>query len=209
MPRRLAVVLVAGAGIAGAHLLDGWAYQHLAWPAAGDRDWGRLLRVLGFAPTWLVLALLLWLEGRSRPQGSGRPLISSARAVVAAVVVGGIMSEVAKLLIGRERPNVAGGLYQFRTFDLDSLNTASFGMPSGHTMVAFSGAGALSRRYPRLAPVLLALAAGCGLTRVFAQAHFLSDVVAGAVAGGWISGPITRWVAEREVRTDLPKGGTP
>ena len=44
-------------------------------------------------------------------------------------------------------------------------------------------ASALSRRFPRIAPLLYLLAAGCGLSRLMAQAHYLSDVVAGAVGG--------------------------
>ena len=59
------------------------------------------------------------------------------------------------------------------------------------TYAALAGATVLARRYPRTTPLLLALAAGCGLTRVFAHAHYLSDVVAGALGGsaiGWRAG---------------------
>ncbi len=53
----------------------------------------------------------------------------------------------------------------------------------------------------RAAPVLLALAAGCGLTRVFAHAHFLSDVVVGAIGGGWLGNVIAGRVAEKAKET--------
>lgn len=192
MNQRVFLILAAVTAIAAAHGLDGYAYREWAWAAPAERDWGRLLRVLGYAPTWLVVALLLWLQGRGQ-EPSGRPLVVSARALVFAVVLGGIVSEAAKLLIRRERPNVADGAYHFRAFDIDPFNTSRLGLPSGHAMVAFAGAGALSQRYPRATPLLLALAAGCGLTRVFAQAHFLSDVVVGALAGGTLG----RWVARR------------
>lgn len=195
MNQRVFLILAAAAAIAAAHGLDGYAYREWVWAAPAERDWGRLLRVLGYAPTWLVVALVLWLQGRGREE-SGRPTVVSARALVFAVVLGGIVSEVAKLLIRRERPNVADGAYHFRAFDVDPFSTSRLGLPSGHTMVAFAAAGALCQRYPRAAPVLLALAAGCGLTRVFAQAHFLSDVVVGALAGGALG----RWVARRVAR---------
>ena len=180
------VTLVAAGGcLAVAHWLDPWAYQHLAWPAAGDRDWGRLLRILGFIPTWAAVAGLLWAESRSgKPNATA--LAVSAKSLVVAVILGGVISELLKMLVRRERPNVTAGLYHFRPFDDQPFNTGKLGMPSGHTMVAFAGAGTLARRYPKMAPLLLALAAGCGLTRVFAQAHFLSDTVAGAFGGGWI-----------------------
>jgi undecaprenyl-diphosphatase len=199
--RRWLLAALAVVGIVAAHLLDGWAYRELRWPAAADRDWGRLLRILGFAPTWLAIALMLWLEGRAAPAATGQSLRISAKGLVIAVLIGGIASEVAKLLIRRERPNVTDGLYQFRGFDIEPFSTSRLGLPSGHTMVAFSGAGALGRRYPRAAPVLLALAAGCGLTRVFAHAHFLSDVVVGAIGGGWLGSVIAGRVADKAKET--------
>ncbi len=192
---RFAPILGAMALLVLAHWLDPWAGSALRMPAANDRDWGRLLRILGFAPTWLVIAALFWLQSRAR---TDRPEVASdlaqtGRAVVVAVAVGGILAEVAKLLIRRERPDGDFSSYHFREFASAPFSTKSLGMPSSHVMVAFAGAAALGRRYPRTAPVLLALAAGCGLTRIFAQAHFLSDVVGGAVGGsavGW-------WAARR------------
>lgn len=199
--RRLLAVAIAGVTIVVAHWLDPWAYRTLVAPSVGEKDWGRLLRILGFAPTWLAIAGLFWLE--SRQSARSTELRATAGAVVVAVIVGGLLSELAKLLIRRERPNLSAGVYQFRSFGLEPFDTSQLGMPSGHAMVAFSGAGALSRRYPRTAPLLLALAAGCGLTRVLAHAHFLSDVVAGAVGGGWLGAA----VADRFGRG--PGGGAP
>ena len=57
-------------------------------------------------------------------------------------------------------------------------------MPSSHAAVAFGGAWMLAALYPRAAPIALALAAGCALTRVLEGDHWLSDVVA-AGALGW------------------------
>ena len=199
--RRYVLAGLALVAILAAHGFDEWAYRTLPWPAAGDRDWGRLLRVLGFAPTWLVIALAFWLEGRGRSNPADRRAVVSAKSVVVAVLIGGVVSELVKLVIRRERPNLNDGIYQFRTFGDDPFNSSPLGMPSGHTMVAFSGAGALSRRFPRAAPIILALAAGCGLTRLFAQAHFLSDVVAGAIGGGWLGWVVAGRIAASETAT--------
>lgn len=190
---RFGPIVAAVALMVIAHWLDPWAGSTLRLPSANDRDWGRLLRILGFAPTWLVIAALFWLQSRVRTERTaiGSDLAQTARALVIAVAVGGILAEVAKLLIRRERPGGDFAAYHFREFVSAPLSTTHLGMPSGHTMVAFAGAATLGRRYPRTAPVLLALAAGCGLTRIFAQAHFLSDVVAGALGGsavGWWAG---------------------
>lgn len=196
MTRRLIWLAAAALMVVIGHALDGYAYREWVWSAPADRDWGRLLRVLGFAPTWGVVALGFWLEGRGRSsRDRPDPAVVTAQALVFAVVLGGIASEAAKLLIRRERPADAGGLYQFRAFDVDPFSTSRLGLPSGHTTVAFAGAGALAARYPRAAPLLFAVAAGCGLTRVFAQAHFLSDVVVGALGGGTIGRLVARRVA--------------
>ena len=55
------------------------------------------------------------------------------------------------------------------------------------TLLPFAGAALLARFYPRAAWVAYALAFGCAATRVLAQAHFVSDAVAGAIAG-WAVG---------------------
>lgn len=185
---------VAAAALASAHLVDWWAYDALHVDGVNERDWGRLLRVIGFAPTWLAVAAAFWLEGRAANPG-GDEHRATARAVLLAVIVGGLGAEALKLLIRRERPSADAGAYLFRSFADDPFSTRRLGMPSSHAMVAFAGAAALARRYPRAAPVLYGLAAGCGLTRIMAQAHFVSDVVAAAI-GGTAAG----WWADRRVR---------
>jgi len=55
-------------------------------------------------------------------------------------------------------------------------------------MVAFAAATALAHLFPRAKWVWFALAAGCAATRIIAHAHFLSDVMLGALMGwcvGW------------------------
>ena len=192
---RFAPVLAGVTLLLVAHWLDPWAVHALRLPSANDRDWGRLLRILGFAPTWLAIAGLFWLEsrGHAEPPERAADLARTGRDIVIAVAVGGILAEVAKLLIRRERPTAEFDGYHFQAF-AGSLNTKALGMPSSHVAVAFAGAAVVARRYPRTAPLLVALAAGCGLTRIFAQAHFLSDVVAGAL-GGWAVG---WWTGRRQ-----------
>ncbi len=170
--------------VAVAHLLDQWAYHALAYPPGNERDWGRMLRVVGYAPTWGLAALALWLEGRGRPAPSRS--VDAARAIVVAVAVGGLLGELVKIVVRRNRPD-ATGEYIYRAFADHPWSSRDFGMPSSHAVVAFAGATALSRRFPRVAPVALALAAGCGLTRLMAQAHFLSDVVVGAFGGSLVA----------------------
>jgi len=202
LPTRRTLNWIAAAAVLlmAAHLADWWVYRHVVVPGVNDRDWGRLLRTMGYAPTWGLLALAIWLEGRGREDAPAVAQRRAAGAVVLAMIVGGLGAELLKLLVRRERPD-ATGLYHFRAYSDRPFYSGGFGMPSSHAAVAFGGAGALHRRFPRAAPVLYALAFGCGMTRILAQAHFLSDVVAGALigtaAGQWSFIRLTRGAARR------------
>lgn len=176
MSPRLRFLLIAVAAIVLAHLGDGWAYLHLVKDGVYDRDAGRLLRVIGYLPLWLVLAVALWLETRDRRR---------ALLLAFAPALAGLAAEVLKILLRRERPNLHDGAYFFRPFADEFLKTKAIGLPSSHAMVAFGGAWILCRLYPKGWPVWVLLAAGCALTRVQARAHFLSDVTVAAVAS-WL-----------------------
>jgi membrane-associated phospholipid phosphatase len=102
-------------------------------------------------------------------------------------VLAGGLAELLKLLIRRERPNLHDGEYVYRSFGERLLDSHDLGFPSSHVAVAFGGAAALARIYPRAGLVGYALAIGCGLSRLLAQAHFLSDVLAAAIVG-WAAG---------------------
>ncbi len=183
--RWLAVSAVA---VLAAHLLDEWAWRALRDPRVYERDWGRLLRILGYLPTWGIVALALWQGGTDRVRGAQR-----ARLVLLAPLLGGVVAEVAKLLLRRLRPDPELFGYAFRAFADGPWSNRGMGLPSSHMLVAFAGASALAVLFPRLRWLWYALAAGCGLTRVLAVGHFLSDVVvAGCVGWG-----VARWMASR------------
>jgi membrane-associated phospholipid phosphatase len=167
--------------------LDQWAWDHLRREGIYDKDWGRLLRIMGFLPTWLAgaAALILHDHGGTPPPSHGpwRRGLLLALAPLAA----GLICEVLKLLIRRERPGPHDGDYFFRAFDTDTWSTRGLGLPSSHAMVAFSAAAMLSFLFPRTWPVWWLLAAGAGYTRIAAGAHFLSDVALAAFAGWLVS----------------------
>ncbi len=99
----------------------------------------------------------------------------------------GAATETLKILVRRERPGISDGLYVFRTFSDGLFHGSPFGLPSGHTGVAFGAATILARLAPRAAVVWYLLAAGTAWTRVAQGAHFLSDVVAGGLIGYLVS----------------------
>ncbi len=169
-------VVIAVAATIVAHLLDPWAWQHLRNSAVYERDWGRALRVMGYLPIWLLLAAALWLETGDRRRAAGLAFVPA---------LGGLVAEVIKLVVRRERPNLHDGEYVFRPFADHLMSSKAMGVPSSHAVVAFAAAWVLCRYYPRAYPIWIALAAGCALTRVLAGAHFLSDVVI-AAAVAWL-----------------------
>ncbi len=193
MNRTARVTLFAVSAIVAAHLLDSWGWTVLRTDGVYDNDRGRLLRVIGYLPLWWVVAAGIWLESRSR---------RNALLVALAPVAAGLLAEVLKIVLRRERPRLHDGEYFFRPFSDLPFYTRDIGLPSSHALVAFGGAWMLCRIWPRAWPVWVLLAGGCAVTRVQAGAHFVSDVTVAAVAayllvamiwrrwGGEVSGPV-------------------
>lgn len=189
---RVARVLGVTAVLTGlAWMADGWVYAHWYDPKVYDRDWGRLLRIIGFLGTWLALAVAIALQEGAEP---ARRVLAKRRASLLfwSAALGGLVAEVGKLVIRRERPEPNHGVHAFRDWADRTWSSAGLAMPSSHTLVAFAGAAMLARVYPRARWVGYALAAGCGLTRVMARAHFLSDVVLAAGLGWAVAAVLVR-----------------
>jgi membrane-associated phospholipid phosphatase len=194
---RVAFVLLAAAIILYvATLLDGWAYASLVDPRVYERDWGRLLRVIGYLPLWILMAAALVLHDRGEhPRGTS--VWRRGTLLLGAVTAGGLAAEVLKLLLRRERPRLTDGEYVFRAFSDRPFHTGGIGLPSSHALVAFAAAAMLARLFPRATPVWYLLATGCALTRVMSRAHFLSDVALAALTGWAIVALIWRWQEKR------------
>jgi membrane-associated phospholipid phosphatase len=166
-------------------LADRWAYDHLYIDKLYDKDWARLLREVGWFPTWALMSVALWLAQRETDPANAK---RNALLLFLAPAVSGIVCEILKLLIRRERPEVNGGDYGFRPWSDEPFSTAGLALPSSHTMVAFAACTALARIFPGARWVWYGLAAGCAVTRVLARAHFVSDIALGALLGwsvGW------------------------
>jgi len=163
--------------------LDTWAWQHLRVEDVYGKDWGRLLRIAGFLPTWMLGSLALILTDAGPGSPPPRRFWWRGMLLTVAPLVAGLICEVLKILLRRERPGLHDGTYFFRSFADHPFSTGAIGLPSSHTMVAFAGAGMASYLFPRSWPAWMLLAAGCAFTRVAAQAHFLSDVVLAGMAG--------------------------
>ena len=191
--KRLLLTLLVGVAIfALSHAVDGWAFRHLVYRDVYDRDWGRMLRVMGFLPLWGLAALALILQDWRDHARRWRGFL-----IFAAPTVGGLLCEVLKLLIRRERPLPNGGEYVFRSFSERPFSTGGLALPSSHALVAFSAAAMLAHLFPRAGVVWYALAIGCALTRVLTQAHFVSDVVLSGLCGMVVAALMWRWYERR------------
>ena len=176
-------------------LADTWVYQQVSDPKVYERDWGRMLRVMGFLGTWAALAVAVALHEGTEPV---RRTLAKRRAwlLFGSAALGGLVAEVGKLLLRRERPEMRAGLHGFRAFSDHTWSTSGLALPSSHALVAFGGAAMLARLYPRSRWVGYTLAIGCAVTRVMARAHFLSDVVLAAGLGWIVAFALTRrWSA--------------
>ena len=177
-----------------AHALDQSAWQHVRVLDIYDKDLGRLFRLIGYLPTWLFIATAIWLHDRgertTRTHGWGW----RGGLILLAPTVGGALAELLKLAVRRLRPPMDTFEYLWRPFSERPFSTGGLGMPSSHTMVAFAGAAAMARLFPRAWWMWYLLATACGVTRVLAVAHFASDVVVGACLG-WAAGVVlTRYM---------------
>ncbi len=194
----LAITLAATAV---AMLVDRTVFELFNAPKVYDKDFGRLLRIMGFAGTWVALALAVGFQhdgseaARVRTRRRGWLLFWSP-------MLAGAIAEIVKILVRRERPALNDGAYGFRPWDERTWSGAGLAFPSSHTAVAFGGAFMLARLFPRARWVGYVLAAGCGITRIAARAHFVSDVVFAAGLGWFVSWLLWRRWAPGDARAD-------
>jgi membrane-associated phospholipid phosphatase len=89
-----------------------------------------------------------------------------------------------KMLVGRIRPYHGIPPFELHPFKYGIMNTeASFSFPSGDASLAFAMAMSLSFTIPKLRPLWWTLAVIVAFERIAENAHYPSDVVAGAALG--------------------------
>lgn len=181
-----ACVALGGAVLYVSLALDGPVWRHVHLEDALRRDWARLFRVTGYLPMWVLAAAALWLidaPGRAGGWLSWRAARRGAW-VLANAAGSGLLAEVVKIAVRRERPGDAGEVV-FRLWEGAWWKTGGLGFTSSHVGVSAGAACALICLFPRAWAVWALLPIGCGLTRLLDRAHFLSDCV-GAMLGAVI-----------------------
>lgn len=110
-----------------------------------------------------------------------------------AIGVPGLLVTVGKRLIGRVRPSALGP-FAYEPF---SWKAAYASFPSGHATTAFAAAVAVSLVWPRARWAIWLYAFLVAASRILVNAHFPSDVLAGAAVGALGAILVRNWFAAR------------
>lgn len=160
----------------------------------------RLLKLPGTFWFALGIAALIAIF-HSRSWRAAAPLLFSGPLVGFAYIL-------MKWSAGRHRPDKIIAPFDLHPFarGIVGLIHAESGLsfPSGHAAMAFATAVCLAAAWPRAAGLFFAVAAAVGAERVLENAHYLSDVVAGAGVGvlcGLVAVLVAnRWIGRTEHR---------
>lgn len=113
-----------------------------------------------------------------------------------AIALAGILTNIAKFLIGRARPKFIDtlGTTSFSPFEA-GYNFASF--PSGHSTTMGAVGAVLALWFPRWRLPIILATMFIAFTRIIARAHYSTDVVAGYSLGFLVTVALARFLAGR------------
>lgn len=140
------------------------------WESAWMTRVMRTLTHLGDTSTWMIVGLALGLSGGQGPRYAWLLGLGAGIAVLA--------SQILKRLCCRTRPSCGIG-----GFAALAENPDAFSFPSGHTAAAFGIAVSLAGEGSGLGALMLTLASGIAVSRVYLGAHYPLDVAAGTLVG--------------------------
>lgn len=105
--------------------------------------------------------------------------------LTASIIASGLITPTIKIVAGRSRPYEDAGTSDFRSLGANNPNSS---FPSGHTTESFALASVISAHYEETWVKVSAYTVTglVGIARTYHDAHFASDVVAGALIGNWV-----------------------
>ncbi len=100
--------------------------------------------------------------------------------LAASIIASGLITPTLKLIVGRSRPRANLGTANFQP-----LSDPNSSFPSGHTTEAFALASVIAEHYDErwVQYSAYTMASLVGVARSYHDAHFASDIVAGAIIG--------------------------
>lgn len=164
-------LLITGGLTAPSFLLDGELENYFA--DHPHEDFGLIGARLGGGVALAGVTVGLFSAGRI---ARGDRFRAASYDLSQAFIVNGVYTNLLKLAVRRERP--------------DGSNRASF--PSGHASNAFAISTAFAKHYPKLRVPLYGFATFVAVSRMAANKHHLSDVVAGSGLGAVIGSSVVR-----------------
>jgi undecaprenyl-diphosphatase len=191
----LAMVFADAPLAAASKQLPGWVHAAFAFMT----DFGKSGWFLW--PTGIVLAAIAAVTSPALAPLSRLVLATIAVRtgfLFAAIAVPSLFVTIIKRLIGRARPFVGADpdpfLYWPMVWRADYAS-----MPSGHATSALAAAIAVGLLWPRLRSLMLIYALVIAVSRVVLDAHYLSDVIAGAFVGSVGALIVRDWFARRHL----------
>ncbi len=114
----------------------------------------------------------------------------------------GLVQQPARMIAGRARPELGDGHFSFKPFTAAN-DRASF--ISGHAWSAFGISNIVARQIDQgwAYVTLFSLAGITGWSRLYADKHWLSDVLAGSILGYLSSTTIWKWFEGQRLGPDL------
>lgn len=189
------------AGIGAVMLLDKPIYAGVQRNRTGSTsDFSRFIQSFGSYPSFGIIGTF-YAVGALLDNTRAKSVAMDAFA--SSLVSSGVITTTLKVAAGRSRPSQEEGAYQFIPFGGDH----SF--PSGHTTQAFSLASVIAEHYNErwIDIASYGIATLVGLARVEQEAHFPSDVVAGAVIGTVVGKAIVRYNTGYRSTISVTPGG--
>ena len=194
------VFSVAAAGVAATGFLDKpmrTRVLHIQNSAASDV--ASQIRLFGGTYSAATLGLFL-VGGEAFKDPTARAVFIDGAA--ATLVASGIITPTLKWTVGRYRPPAEKGNVDFRPF------SGNVSFPSGETTQAFAVASVIASHYDEfwIKATSYGIATLVGLARLYEDAHWTSDVVAGALIGTAVGTAIVHFNDKR--RTNKEKETT-
>lgn len=147
----------------------------------------REITEIGAAEPYFILALLAVIIPKFRKKGAF---------LLACLLTSGLVVHIFKFIIGRARPHKTSDHNAF-LFDSFNFHHHFQSLPSGHSQTLFTAATFLSFLFPKWTWAFLTFAFYFSMTRAFTLAHFVSDVLAGALIGITVTVLTLRWLVQK------------
>ncbi|HEX2971920.1 MAG TPA: phosphatase PAP2 family protein [Tepidisphaeraceae bacterium] len=189
-----AVAIVAGAFVD--RSVAAWVHGQGLDGTIRGQWYAQIIKVPGTYWPAVVLAGVLWVVHPLNWQAAGFMCLSGLTGLVAAICKWGV---------GRTRPfRLPGDIPQPAPFELTPFRDGLLGVfhqsnlafPSGHACTAFATAAALAMLLPGWRWGFYAVATLVAVERVAENAHYVSDVIAGA-AFGILGVRLIAWICDR------------